>query len=122
MRINQNKNISDAMKESAVLLSKFEGQNIEKQELRDRLQKMKNKLRDMQVSIEQESIKNENLKNVKNIETDLRRLRDIQESEFLKVSNETQKSTQQWSQELLAEIHSQDDEIKQENNSLKQNM
>lgn len=47
MRINQNKNITDAMKESAVLLSKFEGQNIEKQELRDRLQKMKNKLRDM---------------------------------------------------------------------------
>lgn len=89
MRVNQNKNITDAMKESAVLLSKFEGQNIEKQELRDRLQKMKNKLRDMQVSIEQESIKNENLKNVKNIETDLRRLRDIQESEFLKVSNET---------------------------------
>lgn len=30
MRINQNKNISDAMKESSVLLNKFEGQNIEK--------------------------------------------------------------------------------------------
>lgn len=47
----------------------------------------------MQVSIEQESIKNDNLKNVKNIETDLRRLRDIQESEFLKTSNETQKAS-----------------------------
>ena len=54
MRINQNKNISDAMNESKVLLQKFEGQNIEKQDLRDRLQKMKNKLRDMQVTIEQE--------------------------------------------------------------------
>ena len=52
MRINQNKNISDAMKESAVQLNKFENQNIQKQDLRDRLQKMKNKLRDMQVSIE----------------------------------------------------------------------
>ena len=94
MRINQNKNISDAMKESKVLLQKFEGQNIEKQELRDRVEKMKSKLRDMQVSIEQEQIKNDNLKNVKNIESDLRRLRDIQESEFLKVSNETQKASQ----------------------------
>jgi len=47
MRINQNKNISDAMKESSVLLNKFEGQNIEKQDLRDRLQSMKNKLREM---------------------------------------------------------------------------
>jgi hypothetical protein len=37
---------------------------------------MKNKLRDMQVSIEQEVIKNENLKNVKNIELDLRKIRD----------------------------------------------
>jgi hypothetical protein len=94
MRINQNKNISDAMKESKVLLQKFEGQNIEKQELRDRVEKMKSKLRDMQVSIEQEQIKNDNLKNVKNIESDLRRLRDIQESEFLKVSSETQKASQ----------------------------
>ena len=59
MRINQNKNISDAMKESKVLLQKFEGQNIEKQELRDRVEKMKSKLRDMQVSIEQEQIKND---------------------------------------------------------------
>jgi hypothetical protein len=92
------------MKESAVLLSKFEGQNIEKQDLRDRLQKMKNKLRGMQISIEQESIKNDNLKNVKSIETDLRRLRDIQESEFLKTSNETQKSSQLWSEYVLAEI------------------
>jgi len=92
------------MKESAVLLSKFEGQNIEKQDFRDRLQKMKNKLRGMQISIEQESIKNDNLKNVKSIETDLRRLRDIQESEFLKTSNETQKSSQLWSEYVLAEI------------------
>jgi len=92
------------MKESAVLLSKFEGQNIQKQDLRDRLQKMKNKLRGMQISIEQESIKNDNLKNVKSIETDLRRLRDIQESEFLKTSNETQKSSQLWSEYVLAEI------------------
>ena len=92
------------MKESAVLLSKFEGQNIEKQDLRDRLQKMENKLRGMQISIEQESIKNDNLKNVKSIETDLRRLRDIQESEFLKTSNETQKSSQLWSEYVLAEI------------------
>ena len=94
MRINQNKNISDAMKESKVLLQKFEGQNIEKQELRDRVEKMKSKLRDMQVSIEQEQIKNDDLKNVKTIESDLRRLRDIQESEFLKVSSETQKASQ----------------------------
>jgi hypothetical protein len=37
---------------------------------------MKNKLRDMQVSIEQEDIKNENLKNVKSIELELRKIRD----------------------------------------------
>jgi L-lactate utilization protein LutC len=76
MRINQNKNISDAMKESAVQLNKFENQNVQKQDLRDRMQKMKNKLRDMQVSIEQEDIKNENLKNVKSIELELRKIRD----------------------------------------------
>ena len=68
MRINQNKNISDAMKESKVQLGNFEQQNMQKQDLRDRLQEMKNQLRDMQVNIEQEAIKNENLKNVKNIE------------------------------------------------------
>ena len=77
------------MKESAVQMNKFENQNNEKQDLRDRLYDMKNKLREMQVSIEQESIKNDNLKNVKNIEQDLRKVRDQQETELLKISADT---------------------------------
>lgn len=93
MRINQNKNISDVMKESAVQLNKFEGQNVQKQDLRDRLSKMKNKLREMQVYIEQESIKNENLKNVKSIELELRKIRDLQENEMLKTTGDTQKQS-----------------------------
>jgi predicted nucleic acid-binding Zn-ribbon protein len=122
MRINQNKNISDAMKESAVQLNKFENQNVQKQDLRDRMQKMKNKLRDMQVSIEQEDIKNENLKNVKSIELELRKIRDTQESEMLKISGDTQKQSLQWSMNLLSEVQDQDSEIKKESKDLSQKM
>lgn len=43
----------------------------------------------MQVTIETESIKNENLKNVRNIEVELRKTRDEKESELLNIAVST---------------------------------
>ena len=50
---------------------------------------MQSKLRQMQVTIETESIKNNNLKNVRNIEIELRKARDEKESELLNVAVST---------------------------------
>ena len=50
---------------------------------------MQSKLREMQVTIETEQIKNDNLKNVRNIEEELRKARDEKEAEMLAVANAT---------------------------------
>lgn len=65
---------------------------------------MQSKLRQMQVTIETESIKNENLKNVRNIEIDLRKTRDDKETELLNVAVNTQKDSMKWGLGALAEI------------------
>jgi hypothetical protein len=61
------------------------------------------------VTIETESIKNENLKNVRNIEVELRKTRDEKETELLNVAATTQKESMKWSLGALAEIQIQDD-------------
>ena len=122
MRVVQNKNITDAMKDSNRNMKQFEVLNQQKQELRDRLYSMQIKLRKMQVSIEEEQIKNDNLKNVKNFEMQLRKTRDAQETEMLNTAGITQKSSMKWTQDSLAEVLKQDDLIKQENQDLKAKM
>jgi hypothetical protein len=83
---------------------------------------MQSKLRQMQVTIETESIKNENLKNVRNIEGELRKARDEKESELLNVAAATQKESIKWSMGALAEIQIQDDQIMKESVDLKNKM
>jgi len=92
------------MKESAMQLRNVESQNGQKQDLSDRLYQMQSKLRQMQVTIETESIKNENLKNVRNIEIELRKTRDEKESDLLNIAVSTQKESMKWSLGALAEI------------------
>ena len=122
MRVKQNQNITEAMKESASQLRNVESQNSQKQDLRDRLYQMQSKLRQMQVTIETESIKNNNLKNVRNIEIELRKARDEKESELLNVAVSTQKESMKWTMAAHAEIQIQDDEIRKESNTLKSKM
>jgi hypothetical protein len=76
----------------------------------------------MQVTIETESIKNENLKNVRNIEIDLRKTRDEKETELLNIATVAQKDSMKWSLGALAEIQIQDDQIKKESVDLKAKM
>ena len=85
-------------------LRNVESQNGQKQDLSDRLYQMQSKLRQMQVTIETESIKNENLKNVRNIEIELRKTRDEKESDLLNIAVSTQKESMKWSLGALAEI------------------
>jgi len=80
---------------------------------------MQSKLREMQVTIETESIKNENLKNVRNIEIELRKARDEKETDMLNVAASTQKESVKWALSALAEVQIQDDEIKKESGELK---
>ena len=65
---------------------------------------MQSKLREMQVIIETEQIKNDNLKNVRNIEEDLRKARDDKEAEMLAVASTTQKDSMKWVMGALAEV------------------
>lgn len=103
-------------------LRNVESQNSQKQDLSDRLYQMQSKLRQMQVTIETESIKNENLKNVRNIEIELRKTRDEKESDLLNIAVSTQKESMKWSLGALAEIQIQDDQIKKESIDLKTKM
>lgn len=76
----------------------------------------------MEVSIEQEQIKNDNLKNVKNFEMTLRKARDVQETDMLNTAGVTQKNSIKWTQDCLNEVQKQDELIKKENTDLKNKM
>jgi len=52
--------------------------------LREKLYQMQTQLREIEVGIEQDELKNQNLKNVQNAERDLREVRDKQETVLLK--------------------------------------
>lgn len=64
MRQKQNRNITEALKESNQRLKQFETQNSKKDALRKELEQKLTKLREMEVNIEQEQVKNGNLRKV----------------------------------------------------------
>lgn len=74
------------MNESQRQLQSFDNQKTNKDALRKKLCQMQSKLREIEVNIEQERIKNENLKNVQVSEADLRKERDKQETELLNIA------------------------------------
>lgn len=76
MRQQQNRNITEALKDCDQRLIQFATQNNKKDSLRKELEEKLNKLREMEVNIEQEVVKNGNLKKVSKAETDLRKYRD----------------------------------------------
>lgn len=76
----------------------------------------------MQVNIESERIKNENLKNVAKFETDLRKQRDARETDMLGVASSTQKDSIAWTIKNIDEITAQDGQIDHEGNALKLKM
>lgn len=77
------------MKESQKQLLEFEGQNAQKDKLRQELQQKLKTLREMEVNISQEQLKNENLKKVQKYENELRKKRDTQETELLSTASQT---------------------------------
>ena len=65
---------------------------------------MQGKLRQLEVTIEDELVKNQNLKNVKKVEENLRLDRDQIESETLKTASETQDESIKWSKDTKNEL------------------
>lgn len=122
MRQQQNRNITEALKESNQRLRQFESQNVKKDSLRKELEQKLTKLREMDVNIEQESVKCGNLKNVLETENDLRNFRDKKESDLLAIANKTQVDSAQWMTSNLKTVSTEDDKIKKETQALKDKM
>ena len=59
---------------------------------------MQAQLRDLNVAISKDSIQNENLRNIKQTENDLRRQRDKQETDLLAQAEEAQSQNFKWSE------------------------
>ena len=57
---------------------------------------MQTQLREIEVGIESDRLKNQNLKNVQNAERELRDVRDKQESVLLKNAQQSQDASLQW--------------------------
>ena len=83
-RLDNIQNITTAMADSKRVLNEYETQDSKKQQLREKLYQMQTQLREIEVGIEQDRLKNQNLKNVQNAERELREVRDRQESVLLK--------------------------------------
>lgn len=64
MRVQQNSNITTVLKESKEKLQEFENQNSRKDSMRHELEQKLAKLREIEVNIELELVKNDNLKQV----------------------------------------------------------
>ena len=64
------------MTDSKRILNQYESQDSSKQALREKLYQMQTQLREIEVGIEQDRLKNQNLKNVQNAERELREVRD----------------------------------------------
>ena len=122
MRQQQNRNITEALKESNQRLKQFETQNSKKDALRKELEQKLNKLREMEVNIEQEAVKNGNLKQVLETETDLRQLRDKNETELLNVATKTQTDSAAWMKANLSTVTNEDERIRRETQALKEKM
>ena len=122
MRQQQNRNITEALKESHQRLRQFESQNAKKDSLRKELEQKLSKLREMEVNIEQEAVKNGNLKKVVETETDLKKFRDKKESELLNIANKTQVDSATWINGNLKTVNTEDDKIRKETQALKDKM
>ena len=79
MRVEQNQNITSALAESKKSLASIDVQNKQMSQLRDQLEAMHAQMRSMQNNIRSAQIKNDNLKNVSKLESDLRKNRDTNE-------------------------------------------
>ena len=76
----------------------------------------------MEVNIEQEVVKNGNLRKVQETETDLRRFRDKKETELLNVAVQSQKESEVWMDHNLKVVEMEDSRVQQEAKSLKDKM
>lgn len=95
------------MSESAAQIQDFAKQNLQKNQLRDKLIAMQAQLRDLNVAISKDSIQNENLRNIKQTENDLRRQRDKQETDLLAQAEEAQSQNFKWSEIKTGSIKDQ---------------
>lgn len=122
MRQKQNRNITEALKESNQRLKQFETQNSKKDALRKELEQKLTKLREMEVNIEQEQVKNGNLRKVQETESELRKFRDKKETELLNVATKTQVDSATWISQNLNSVTTEDDRIKKETQALRDKM
>jgi hypothetical protein len=76
--------------------------------LREKLTQMQANLRDIQCSIEQDKIKNENLKKVELFEGNLRVERNKEELSLLTLASTTQDTTFAWTKNVKAHLQEED--------------
>ena len=99
------------MKDSESNLKTFVQQCQQKQALRDRLEEMQAKLRNMQVNIEQEQVKNANLRNIKDAENQLRDKRNETELQLLNHAQDVQRESMKETQGAVTDIKKQDEQV-----------
>lgn len=122
MRIESNTNITSALAESKVSLQTIDGQNKQMTTLRDQLEIMNSQLRQMQNNIRSEKIVSENLRNVDQVEKDLRKARDQRENQILNVASEAQDNSIEWTNQNLQKIQSEDQRILKVNEDMVNSM
>lgn len=108
MRVQENQNITSALNESKQKLLTLDSQNQKKDAIRAKLFEMQGKLRNLEVTIENELVTNHNLKNVKTIEEQLRNQRDVEEKDQLEIARVTQNDSIKWGRENQYFINDQD--------------
>lgn len=110
------------MKESNQRLKQFEVQNSKKDSLRKELEQKLTKLREMEVNIEQEQVKNGNLRKVSETENELRKFRDKKETDLLNIASKTQVDSANWISQNLNTVGTEDDRIRKETQALRDKM
>ena len=83
---------------------------------------MQGKLRQLEVTIEDELVKNQNLKNVKKVEENLRLERHQSESETLKPASGTEDESITWSKDTKNELENEDEKVNKYHKQLKEYM
>jgi capsule polysaccharide export protein KpsE/RkpR len=110
------------LKESNQRLKQFEVQNSKKDSLRKELEQKLTKLREMEVNIEQEQVKNGNLRKVSETENELRKFRDKKETDLLNIASKTQVDSANWISQNLNTVGTEDDRIRKETQALRDKM
>lgn len=80
---------------------------------------MQGKLRQLEVTIENELVTNQNLKNVKNVEENMRMDRDENEKEMLQIGSETQNDSIKMGKNFKSQFDDQDKKINKYHADLK---